>query len=222
MLFQRFQGLPKDAFAAFAIRDREERRRAILDQFHPSLSLLAEDLLEQLAPQASGPLHAHLPRLDWPRGYQPFCTWLTLSREAHGYQAGPQLGVGVHADHVAVRLGWDTSAASFGRFELLGRHGQTSRDLAQVAAAQGLRYRVFAAAPWPRGSTCVFESATDIARSFDEVRRRGVWWEVARAHPVPAEIGLVGSSELGVEAASVLGALLAPYERFVGGVTGGR
>ena len=28
------------------------------------------------------------------------CTWLALSREAHGYQAGPQLNVGVHADHV--------------------------------------------------------------------------------------------------------------------------
>jgi len=217
MLFHRFQGLPAQAFAAFRIPDREERRRAILDQFHPGLQLLAEDLVERLAPLASAPLHTHLPRLDWPRGYQPFCTWLTLSHEAHGYQAGPQLGVGVHADHVSLRLGWDTSATAFARFELLARHGQIGRELVRAAAAQGLRFRVFAPAPWPRGSACTFDSPANLPGSFDEVRRRGVWWEAARVHDVPARIDHVSSPELGAEAARVLGALLPLYERLTAG-----
>ena len=111
MLFRpapRFEGLPADAFEAFAIHDRERRRRAILAGFHPALKLLGDDLLEILGPLTPSPLHAHLPRLDWPAGYQPFCTWLAISHEAHGYQAAAQLNVGVHPDHVAVRLAWDT------------------------------------------------------------------------------------------------------------------
>ena len=99
----RFEGLPAEGFRVFAIQDREERRRAIINAFHPALHELAEDLLERLGPSAAAPLHAHLPRLDWPRGYQPFGTWLALSREVQGYQAGPQLNVGIHADHVALR-----------------------------------------------------------------------------------------------------------------------
>jgi hypothetical protein len=217
VLFQRFQGLPHAAFAAFGISDREERRRAILAQFHPSLQLLAEDLLERLGPLASAPLHVHLPRLDWPPGYQPFCTWLTLSHEVHGYQAGPQLGIGVHADHVSIRLGWDTAATAFARFELLARHGQIGRQLTQLATAQDLRFRVFAPVPWPRGSTCVFDSAADLPGSFDEVRRRGVWWEAARAHALPERIDHVASPELGAEATRVLGSLLPLYERLTAG-----
>jgi len=115
----RFQGLPADGFGAFEIRDRDERRRAIVDTFHPGLKLLGEDLVETLGPP---PLHAHLPRLDWPKGYQPFCTWLALSRQAHGYQGHAQLNVGVHRDHVGLRLGWDASADSFGRFWERGEH----------------------------------------------------------------------------------------------------
>ena len=70
-------------------------------------------------PRTVRELHAHLPRLDWPRDYQPFCTWLALSHHGQGYLAGPQLNGGVHSSYVAVRLGWDTSQAPFGRFEFL-------------------------------------------------------------------------------------------------------
>src|SRR6185295_2346167 len=171
----RFEGFPRQGFAAFSLRDREERRAEIVRAFHPSLALLGLDLKEWLDPRASLPLHAHLPRLDWPPGYQPFCTWLTLSRESHGYQAGPQLSVGVHADNVSIRLGWDTTADAFGRFEFLCRHAEPGRDLVRIAAAEDLKFRVFDSAPWPRGSELVFESSHDLAHSFDEVRRRGVW-----------------------------------------------
>ena len=116
MLFEaggRFRGLDLDAFEVFDIPERERRRRAIVEGFHGALSALGEDLVDTLG----APLHAHLPRLDWPKTYQPFCTWLALSRLAHGYQGEAQLNVGVHRDHVAARYAWDASADSFGRFE---------------------------------------------------------------------------------------------------------
>ena len=103
MLFEpetKFRGLPRDGFALFEIPDREQRRCEILKTIHPPLALLGEDLLERLNPYAEQLLHAHLPRLDWPKGYQPFCTWLALSRESHGYQSGAQLNIGVHATRV--------------------------------------------------------------------------------------------------------------------------
>ena len=219
MLFQpgaRFPGLPRESFEVFAVWDHEQRRREIVEVLHPPLDLLAQDLLERLNPSASEPLHSHLPRLDWPRGYRPFCTWLALSRESHGYQAGAQLNVGVHPDHVSLRLGWDTSADAFGRFEFLARHGELGQSLASVAAERKLAFRVFAAAPWPQGSTCVFDSSTALRESFDEVARRGVWWEVGRRHEVPAELDFVSSPELGREAVELFEALLPVYERIAG------
>lgn len=219
MLFDRdsrFPGLPREGFEVFRIPDHEERRLAILDVIHPSLKLLAEDLLALLNPHATDPLHAHLPQLNWPRGYRSFCTWLVLSRETHGYQEGAQLNVGVHADQVAVRLGWDTAADAFGRFEFLSRHADLGRDLIEVAGDQSLALRVFAAAPWPEGSTLVFESPVKLSESFDEVRRRGVWWEIGRRYPVPDALDHVCSPELGREAAEILGALLPIYERISG------
>lgn len=216
MLFEpgaRFSGLPREAFDLFSIRNREERRRAILEVIHPPLEQLAEDLLHKLNPLATVPLHAHLPRLDWPRGYQPFSTWLALSRETHGYQAGPQLNVGVHADLVAVRLGWDTAADAFGRFEFLCRHGEIGVDLTRIAEELNLRFRVYASAPWPQGSERVFDSATDIPGSFDMVRRRGVWWEVGLPYELPDALPRVTSADLGEDAARILGALLPVYER---------
>ncbi len=105
-----FPGLPREGFEFFRTQGHEQRRQEILAVIHPSLKLLADDLLARLNPQATEPLYAHLPQLNWPRGYRPFCTWLALSREAHGYQAGAQLNIGVHADQVAIRLGWDTAA----------------------------------------------------------------------------------------------------------------
>ena len=143
----RFDGLPADGFRVFGIADREERRRAIVRTFHPGLKILAEDLLERLGPIAAAPLHSHLPRLDWPHGYKPFCTWLALSREAHGYQAGPQLNIGVHADHIAIRLGWDTQANAFGRFEFLARHG---RDDPRVEHLDMLAWILLAETPFER------------------------------------------------------------------------
>jgi hypothetical protein len=220
MLFRpdaKFGGLPREGFDVFGITNHEERRQQIVEVFHPALRLLAEDLLARLQPMASEPLHHHLPRLDWPRGYRPFCTWLALSREAHGYQAGAQLNVGVHPDHVSLRLGWDTSADAFGRFEFLSRHGEIGEELARTAAAHDLACRVYASAPWPQGSTCVFESTSDVGGSFDEVSRRGVWWEVGRRHEVPHEMDFVCSSALGDAAGQVLEALLPVYERIAGG-----
>ena len=218
-LFQppsRFQGLPAGGFKVFSIPDRDERRRAIIDTFHPHLQTLAEDLIDALGPHAAAPLLAHLPRLDWPRNYQPFCTWLALSREAQGYQHGPQLNVGVHPDHIAIRLGWDTQAATFGRFEFLCRHGGIGSDLASLATEHGLRFAVFAAAPWPQGSIRVFESATDWEAAFAEVARRGVWFELGIHRELPATIEWAASPDMGTEALRVFDALLQMYDRLAG------
>jgi hypothetical protein len=213
----RFEGLPATGFGVFAIADRDERRHAILTTIHPALERLGQDLLASLGPHCTTALHPHLPRLDWPRDYQPFCTWLVLSHAAQGYQAGAQLNVGVHADHVSYRLGWDTAADAFGRFEFLCRHGGLGPELVEAGARGGLALRVYAAAAWPRGSSLVFESATDVAGSFDEVRRRGVWWELGRRLELPAELPRVSSPALGVEIAEAFRALLPLFERIAGG-----
>ena len=68
----------------------------------------------------------------------------------------------------------------------------------------------------PSGSRCVFESADDLAGSFDEVARRGVWWELGRRFELPGERDVVCSPALGREALRVLGALLPIYDRIVG------
>ncbi len=219
MLFRpgaRFPGLPREGFEVFRTRGHAERREAILEVIHPPLLMLAEDLLEVLNPLATDPLHAHLPQLNWPRGYRPFCTWLALSRESQGYQAGPQLNVGVHADQVLLRLGWDTTADAFGRFEFLARHGDLGPELTRVAGEQALSFRVFATAEWPRGSEVVFESAEDLAGSFDQIRRRGVWWELGKRHRLPAALDHVCSAELGQETRTLFKALLPLYERIAG------
>jgi hypothetical protein len=219
MLFEqapKFRGLPEEGFDTFAIPDRSTRRRAIIQTIHPALSDLGEDLLAALSPRAVEPLHAHLPRLDWPRDYEPFATWLALSRQTHGYQSGPQLNLGVHADHVAARLGWDTSSDFFGRFEFLSRHGEIGESLLDLAAEEDLRFRVYAAAPWPQGSRCVVETPHDLKLVFAEARERGVWWELGKRYGLPGAKALVCSAEFGREVASVLGALLPAYDRIVG------
>lgn len=218
MLFdpqQRFTGLPREGFDLFSIPADAERRRAIVGQIHPALELLAEDLLAVLNERATLPLHAHLPRLDWPRGYRPFCTWLTLSRESQGYQSGAQLNVGVHAEHVSVRLGWDGAADAFGRFEFLARHGRLGDELNRLVARPELRYRVFASAPWPTGSRCVLESA-DLAASFDRLRQGGVWWEVGRRFELPDALEHLCSPAFGADVLEIFGCLLPIYERVAG------
>jgi len=219
MLFEqapKFRGLPERGFDTFALTDRVARRKAIIETIHPALEALGEDLLARLSGRAVEPLHVHLPRLDWPRDYQPFCTWVALSRKAQGYQSGPQLNVGVHADHVTARLGWDTSSDPFARFEFLCRHGEIGELLRAIAVEQDLRFRVYAAAPWPRGSRCVVETQDDLARVFDEARQRGVWWELGRRYGLPGALPLVCSAEFGREVAVVLAALLPAYDRIEG------
>jgi hypothetical protein len=219
MLFEqapRFQGLPEEGFETFAIPRREARRRAIIDTIHPALSALGEDLLARLSTLAAEPLHAHLPRLDWPKEYQPFCTWLALSRQAQGYQSGPQLNLGVHADQVTARLGWDTASDFFGRFEFLCRHGEIGESLLDLAAEEDLLFRVYAAAPWPEGSRCIVETRDDLELVFGEARERGVWWELGRRYGLPGAKPLVCSVEFGGEVARVFSALLPAYDRIVG------
>lgn len=212
----RFEGLPADGFELFDLQDREQRRRAIIETIHPALAELGEDLLERLNPHATNALHSALPRLDWPRGYQPFCTWLALSREPHGYQGGAQLNVGVHRDHVALRLGWDCSADAFGRFEFFSLYGPLKNTLIECARDHSLFFRVYAAAGWPQGSRLVFCSESDIVGSFAEVARHGVWWELGRRHDLPAALDHVTSPALAKEAAEVFKALLPIYERIAG------
>jgi hypothetical protein len=218
MLFEpgpSFSGLPREGFELFAVPDRERRRRAIVRTIHPALEALGDDLLRKLSAGASHELHRHLPRLDWPRDYQPFCTWLALSKETHGYQAGPQLNLGVHTDHVSIRLGWDTSQTAYGRFEFLCRHGNLGPDLVSVAEGD-LQFRVYAAARWPQGSRLVFASQDRLAESFDVARLRGVWWEIGRRLELPESMDLVCSPELGGVAALDFERLLPVYERFLG------
>ncbi len=216
MLFDpepRFYGLPEEGFELFGIRDRDTRRLRILERIHPALERLGDDLVEVLNRRSGGSYHVHLPRLDWPKGYQPFCTWVAISHRTQGYQSGAQLNVGVHADHVSVRLGWDTSAAAFGRFEFLCRLGGLDRSLRQIAVEHGLHFRVYASEKWPVGSKLVFESQTDVARTFPEVHRRGVWWEIGRRYDLPVCRDIVTTPLLGREAAEVLSAVLPVYER---------
>lgn len=213
----RFSGLPADGFRAFDVADREQRREAIVRSLHPALAALGEDLLERLNPRAAAPLHAHLPRLDWPRGYRPFCTWLALSRLAQGYQAGPTLNVGVHRDHVAARLGWDASAVGFGRFEFLCRHGGLGEACGETAARHALAFRVYAAADWPQGSRLIFESASDWRAALGEARRAGVWFELGARYELPEAMGLVCSQAFGEEVERVFVALLPLLDRFCGG-----
>jgi len=219
-LFERepgFSGLPEEGFGLFAMPSRVDRRRAVLEVIHPPLSRLGEDLVERLSPRAAAPLHAHLPRLDWPRDYQPFCTWLALSRDPHGYQSGPQLNVGVHPDHVAVRLGWDTGSDAFGRFEFLCRHGDLGPTLLELAVAADLCFRVYPSGGWPTGAPVAFASSDDLVGSLDELQHHGVWWELGRRYEIPRQIALACSPRFGEVCGEVLEALLPLYDRVEGG-----
>ncbi len=219
MLFDppaRFAGLPLDGFDVFTVEDRRARREAIVRAFHPALQALGDDLAGRLGEEAGRAFHVHLPRLDWPRGYQPFCTWLALSHMAHGYQAAPQLNVGVHADRVLIRMGWDTAAASFLRFEFLWLQTDVSDLLsAALAADPALRIRVYAAAPWPKGSRTAFESADDVKGSFRSAERIGVFWEVGERLDLadPSDRATIASAALGERTLASFRTLLPLYER---------
>lgn len=214
-----FAGFPHEGFGTFSIAHREERRRAIMSAFHPPLQSFGRLAIRRLSSSSGRDLHLHLPQLNWPPGYQPFCTWLALSFETHGYQDGAQLNLGIHADHVTVRLGWDTRPDLFGRFEFLCRHGGLGQRLVELAESQRMSIRVYASARWPEGSRLTFETRTDVDGSFDEVARRGVWWELGRRYDLPAHAALVTSPEFGAHALDVFAALLPLYERVIGGAT---
>lgn len=212
-----FTGLPPEGFEVFSIAHREERRRAILETFHPQLEALGKIAVRRLRHEGHPDWHLHLPQLNWPPGYQPFCTWLALSFESHGYQDGPQLNLGVHPDHVAVRLGWDTRPDLFGRFEFLCRHGGLGDTLRELTATKDMKIRVYASDRWPRGSRLTFETLDDIPGSFDEVQRRGVWWEIGRRYDLPERRDFVASADLGRDTLEVFELLLPLYERIAGG-----
>ena len=211
-----FTGFPSDGFKVFAISHRGERRTSIIETFHPPLEALGKSAIRQLARASAADLHVHLPQLNWPPGYQPFCTWLTLSFEAHGYQDGAQLNLGVHADHVTVRLGWDTRPDLFGRFEFMCRHGGLRGLLEALMQQHGFRIRVYASARWPEGSRLTFETSSDIAGSFDDVHRHGVWWEIGKRFPVPESAEQLAAPDFAATAVEIFETLLPLYERAAG------
>ena len=111
---------------------------------------------------------------------------------------------------------WDATADAFGRFEFLCRRGDYGQALVEVARAESLKFRVYAAAAWPQGSKCVFETDDDPAGSFDEVHRRGVWWELGRRYDLPECLPLVCSASFGKEIERIFAALLPIYDRISG------
>ena len=210
-----FEGLPLEAFSVFTIEHREPRRRAIVEAFHPPLESLGHELSRALARVSDRRFHVHLPRLDWPRGYEPFCTWLALTHAAQGYQQGPQLNLGVHPRHVSIRLGWDTGTASFARFEFFCRRRFWAEWIDPVLHRPGFRVRVYRPAPWPEGSALDFESL-DLQRSFNAVARGGVWWEIGERLELPAAEPLIGSRALVRRAEAAFLALVPLYDRLSG------
>ena len=203
-----FEGLPIEGFSCFGIPEAEKRRKAIIETFHAPLERLSEDLLPALKSAAGCELYAHLPRLNWPAGYRPFCTWLAISTRAQGYQMASQLNFGIHHDYVAARLSWDVRQDAFGRFEFLCRLGRAGRRLLQTIGEENLKIRVYAAAPWPEGSREVFVATEDLAGSFEAVRRNGVWWEIGLKLPLKENSKTIGSAVLGEEVERVFRVLL--------------
>ncbi|MBD3868116.1 MAG: DUF1054 family protein [Acidobacteria bacterium] len=212
----RFEGLPLTRLDVFDIPDVDLRRQAIIEVFHPPLLALGNDLLPRLQPLAGTDLHIFQPRLNWPRSYKPFCTWMAISREKQGYQACGQLNVGAHRDYVAVRLGWDASVPSYGRFEFLSRYRGIGDLLQTTAREHDLQFRVYSAAPWPVGSELEFVSKTDLDGAFAEVRRHGVWFEIGRRYDLPLHEKLVASPAFGDHVAQVFESLMPVYLRAAG------
>ncbi len=206
-----FSGLPTHRLDVLDIPDTDRRRQAIIEVFHPPLRALGEELLPRLVSAGGTGLHLFQPRLNWPRSYQPFCTWLVISRETQGYQACGQLNIGIHRDHASVRLGFDTSVAAYGRFEFLCRFHGVGERLVRLAADGDLRFRVYAAVDWPEGSRLVFTSDHDLDGAFDDVRMHGVWFEIGRRYDLPAREALVGSRDFLEEAGEVLELLIPVY-----------
>ena len=177
----RFPGFLAEDFLPFQIHDRARRREEILRRLHPKLGALGNDVLADFRRRGVEGLHPHLPQLNWPPGYEPFCTWLALSTQPHSYQRLAQLNVGVHEPFVAVRLGFDTGGETFGRFLFLMSHGDLQEVLQRIAIPAGLRCRAYQRAPWPEGSRAVFDSGEDFLGGVKAAERtRANWFEVGR------------------------------------------
>jgi hypothetical protein len=213
----RFPGFALEDFDCFAILDRRRRRAEILSRFHPRLAALGEDLLAAFRARGITGLYPHLPQLNWPRNYEPFCTWLALSNQPHRYQRLAQLNVGVHRPYVAVRLGFDTAADEFGRFLFLLTHGDLGEILERVAVPAGLRCRVYKKAPWPEGSRAIFDSGEDFLAGVRVAERDGAnWFEVGKVLGVEDAAKELSSPGFAGTCAEILLALYPLYRRLAG------
>jgi hypothetical protein len=64
----------------------------------------------------------------------------------------------------------------------------------------------------------VFDSPTEWAKAFDEVARRGVWFELGERRDLPGAAPWVGSQALARDACALFRALLPLYDRLAGHV----
>jgi hypothetical protein len=213
----RFPGLAPEDFSCFRVTDRHRRREEILRLLHPKLSLLGEEILSDFRRRGIEGLHSHLPLLNWPPGYEPFCTWLALSTQPHRYQQLAQLNVGVHEPYVSVRLGFDTAGETFGRFLFLMSHGDLARVLARVAVPAGLRCRVYRKAPWPEGARAIFDSGDDFLRGVKAAEREGGnWFEVGKIFTRQDHAAELASPEFAATATGILLTLYPVFRRLAG------
>jgi len=213
----RFPGFKPGDFEPFRIPDRHHRREEIIRLLHPKLGALGEDILSDFRRRGIEGLHPHLPHLNWPPGYEPFCTWLALSTQPHRYQQLAQLNVGVHEPYVSVRLGFDTAGEAFGRFLFLMSHSDLPGVLARIAVPAGLRCRVFRRAPWPEGSRAVFDSGEDFLRGVQAAEREnGNWFEVGKIFTRQDQGEALGKPEFAATATGILLTLYPVFRRLAG------
>jgi uncharacterized protein DUF1054 len=213
----RFPGFSSEDFSVFSLADRAQRREAIIRLVHPKLAALGEDILADFRKRGIEGLHPHLPHLNWPPGYEPFCTWLALSTQSHRYQDLAQLNVGVHQPFVAVRLGFDTSGFAFGRLLFLMSHGDMKEVFARIAVPAGLRCRVYRRVPWPEGSRAVFDSGEDFLEGVRIAEKEGAhWFEVGRVFSREEHGQLLASPEFAGAATQILLTLYPIFRRLAG------
>ncbi|MCI0402174.1 MAG: DUF1054 family protein [Acidobacteria bacterium] len=213
----RFPGFTDEDFTSFRIPERARRREEIIRLIHPKLAALGEDILADFRRRGIEGLYPHLPQLNWPPGYQPFCTWLALSTQSHRYQDLAQLNVGVHEPFVAVRLGFDTSGFAFGRLLFLMSHGDLKEVLARIAVPAGLRCRVYRRVPWPEGSRALFDSGEDFLQGVQIAEQQGAhWFEVGKIFPRESYDELLSSPEFAATAAQLQLTLYPIFRRLAG------
>ena len=213
----RFPGFVPEDFTVFRIPDRARRREEILRQVHPKLAALGEDVLSDFRRRGIEGLFPHLPQLNWPPGYQPFCTWLALSTQPHRYQELAQLNVGVHEPFVAVRLGFDTSGFAFGRLLFLISHGDFKEVLARIAVPAGLRCRVYRRVPWPEGSKALFDSGEDFLKGVQVAEKEEAhWFEIGKTFTRDGNEEELSRPEFAESAARIFLTLYPIFRRLAG------